>query len=137
MQNAKFKMQTFRAMRHLHFPFCSLHFVVLTACRQPPAPIHVSHSGGTYEAALATDEKGFAVAWYDTRDGNAEIYIRLLDGNSRLSGPERRLTGGNTWSILPAIRSWRAGFAPARTEYQPTSSESHEGPGEVAFAVVD
>ena len=110
--------------------------VFAAACSPRPAQVSNSRTGA-FEAALTPFDNGFAVAWYDTRDGNAEIYIRLLDGNSRLSGPERRLTGGNTWSILPAIRSWRAGFALAWTEYQPTSSQSHEGPGEVAFAVVD
>ncbi|HLG57160.1 MAG TPA: hypothetical protein VI485_17600 [Vicinamibacterales bacterium] len=37
---------------------------------------------------------GFAAAWYDTRDGNAEIYLRLLDADGRPAGPERRLTNG-------------------------------------------
>jgi hypothetical protein len=47
---------------------------------------------GAYEAALATDRDGFAVAWYDRRDGNAEIYMRLLDRDGNPDGPERRLT---------------------------------------------
>ena len=73
--------------------FCLLLCFLLTACSHAPAPIQVSHSGsGAYEAALATDENGFAVAWYDTRDGNPEIYIRLLDESGHPSGPERRLT---------------------------------------------
>ena len=92
MQNAKFKMQKPRAMRPLHFAFCLLN-CLLTACGPASTPIQVSHSGvGAYEAALALDKAGFAVAWYDTRDGNPEIYMRLLDENGRPSGPERRLT---------------------------------------------
>ena len=101
-------------MRRLHFAFCLLNFVILTSCSQPPTPIQVSHSGaGAYEAALATDEKGFAVAWYDTRDGNAgnlpasprrqrtslrpgtpahRDARRLVRGESR--APRRRLRGG-------------------------------------------
>ena len=72
---------------------CLLLCFLLTACSHAAEPIQVSHSGsGAYEAALATDEKGFAVAWYDTRDGNPEIYMRLLDDSGRPSGPERRLT---------------------------------------------
>jgi hypothetical protein len=35
---------------------------------------------------------GFAVAWYDTRHGNGEIYMRLLDASGQPGGPERRLT---------------------------------------------
>jgi len=82
-----------RVMPRLHFAFCILHFVILTACSQVPTPIQVSHSAsGAYEAALAGDQNGFAVAWYDTRDGNAEIYMRLLDESGHPSGPERRLT---------------------------------------------
>jgi hypothetical protein len=93
MQRAKGKRQTFPAMRHWHFAFCILNVVVLASCSQPPTPIQVSRSGsGAYEAALATDENGFAVAWYDTRDGNPEIYLRLLDRSGHPSGPERRLT---------------------------------------------
>jgi hypothetical protein len=54
---------------------------------------YVSDSGaGAYEAALTTFGDGFAAAWYDTRDGNAEIYMRLLDGDGNPAGPERRLT---------------------------------------------
>ena len=93
MQNEKCKMQNVPVIRHLHFAFYILNFVILTSCSQPATPIQVSHSGaGAYEAALATDEKGFAVAWYDTRDGNPEIYLRLLDESGHPSGPELRLT---------------------------------------------
>ena len=77
----------------LHSSFCILYIVMVTACRSTPTPIQVSQSGaGAYEAALAPDADGVAVAWYDTRDGNAEIYLRLLDSTGHPSGPERRLT---------------------------------------------
>ena len=67
-------------------------FGLVAAC-STSTPIQVSQSGvGAYEAALVTDSDGFAVAWYDTRDGNAEIYLRLLDAMGHPSGPERRLT---------------------------------------------
>ena len=72
---------------------CILHFALLTACRSTPTPVQVSQSSaGAYEAALVTDADGLAVAWYDTRDGNAEIYLRLLDSTGHPSSPERRLT---------------------------------------------
>jgi hypothetical protein len=93
MQNAKFRMQEFGAMRCLHFAFGLLHYVVLTSCSHPPSPVQVSQSGtGAYEAALVTDDAGFAVAWYDTRDGNGEIYLRRLDANGTPIDSERRLT---------------------------------------------
>jgi len=38
---------------------------------------------------------------------------------------------------VPAVRPWGKGFALAWTEYQPTSSQVHEGTGEVAFTLVE
>ena len=77
----------------LHSALCILNYALLTSCSNARPPIQVSQSGaGAYEAALAPDADGFAVAWYDTRDGNAEIYLRLLDSTGHPSGPERRLT---------------------------------------------
>lgn len=61
------------------------------ACGARPAQISSSVKGA-YEAALAPFDDGFVVAWYDTRDGNAEIYTRLLTADGRPLGPERRLT---------------------------------------------
>ena len=51
-------------------------------------------SAGAHAAALELRDGGFIAAWYDTRDGNAEIYIRLLDEQGAPAGPERRLTHG-------------------------------------------
>src|SRR5687768_15074317 len=69
-------------------------------------PRQISASGkGAYEAALVASLRrdGFITAWYDTRDGNAEIYMRLLDENGRPAGPERRLTNGREESYEPSI----------------------------------
>jgi hypothetical protein len=67
--------------------------VTLAACS--PRPTQVSNSRkGAYEAALVPFGQGFAVAWYDTRDGHGEIYARMLDLNGQPAGPERRLTNG-------------------------------------------
>jgi hypothetical protein len=53
----------------------------------------ISRSGkGALEAALTTLGDGFAVGWYDTREGTGEIYIRLLDADGHPTGPEQRLT---------------------------------------------
>ncbi len=55
----------------------------------------VSNSNhGAYEASMAALPDGFAVAWYDDRDGNAEIYLRLLDSEGRPKSREYRLTNG-------------------------------------------
>jgi hypothetical protein len=79
-------------MRRLQLVLCGLS-CALASCSSAPTVIQVSQSGkGAYETALAIDEAGFAVAWYDLRDGNAEIYLRLLDGSGHPSSPEHRLT---------------------------------------------
>lgn len=65
----------------------------VTAVACSTQPTQVSNSGkGAYEAALVQVGQGFAVAWYDTRDGRGEIYARMLDLSGRPAGPERRLT---------------------------------------------
>src|SRR5262249_50283765 len=65
-------------------------------------PHQVSHSGfGAYEASLAAFGDGFAVTWYDTRDGHGEIYARILDAAGTPAGPELRLTRGG-WAAHEA-----------------------------------
>ena len=56
-------------------------------------PVIVSASpAGAYEASLAVLDDGFAVGWYDTRDGQGEIYLRLLDADGRPASDEQRAT---------------------------------------------
>jgi hypothetical protein len=63
---------------------------LLVACAPPR---QVSDSGfGAFEVSLAAFDDGLALAWYDTRHGNAEIYVRPLDTAGRGAGPESRLT---------------------------------------------
>ena len=52
-------------------------------------------SAGAYEPSLTVLGDGFAGAWYDTRDGQAEIYLRLLDSAGTPEGPERRVTNNS------------------------------------------
>ncbi len=72
------------------------------ACSARPAQISNSRTGA-FEAALTPFENGFAVAWYDTRDGNGEIYVRLLDDNGEPVSPERRLTNSPEDSFEASI----------------------------------
>jgi hypothetical protein len=96
--------ETSRLMHRLPFALCILTCSLLTACSPAYTPTQVSHSGsGAYEAALATDKNGFAVAWYDTRDGNPEIYFRLLDQSGQPSSAERRLTETPDASYEPSL----------------------------------
>lgn len=70
------------------------------------SPRQVSDSGfGAYEVSLARWSDGLAVAWYDMRDGNAEVYVRPLDADGRAAGPELRVT-------TTAAQSYEADIAP-------------------------
>jgi len=85
--------------------------LALTAC---DAPRQVSESGfGAYQVSLATRDDGFAVAWYDTRDGNAEVYVRFLDAAGRPIGADRRLTNTGGQSFEADIAALADGIAVA------------------------
>lgn len=67
--------------------------VVCAACGVSADHLQISESGyGAYEVSLSPWSDGLIVAWYDTRDGNAEIYLRRVDAEGRGIGPEHRLT---------------------------------------------
>jgi len=80
-------------MAHSEFRHALVVASALLSAACSPRPAQISNSRtGAYEVALTALGDGFAVAWYDTRDGNGEIYMRLLDAKGRPAGPERRLT---------------------------------------------
>jgi hypothetical protein len=58
-----------------------------------------------FEPSLATFRDGFAVAWYDTRDGKGELYQQALDVDGRPRGTEVRLTTGMPEAFEPDIRA--------------------------------
>ena len=94
MQNAEFRIQTMTSPATVS-AFCILHSALLLSAACSSQPIQVSNSGkGAFETSLVQVGQGFAVAWYDIRDGQGEIYARMLDLNGRPAGPERRLTNG-------------------------------------------
>ena len=96
----------------------SVLFVALLGCA---GPRQLSSSGaGAYEASLTIGVGRSAVAWYDTRGGNAEIYAREIDENGRGVGPEHRLTSGSADSYEADIVSVSDAFAVAW--YEQTSS---------------
>lgn len=85
-------------------------------------PHQISQSGrGAYEASLAVSGRQRAAAWYDTRDGHAEIYLRLLDSNGRAAGPERRITNGSDFAYEPDIAAVSGNFALAWYERNPAT----------------
>ncbi len=72
--------------------------LILASCAAGPR--QVTRSGkGAYEASLQTTASGFIVAWHDYRDGNAEIYTRVLDVEGRSASPEIRLTRSPALSL--------------------------------------
>ena len=86
------------------------------------SPRQISDSGfGAYEVSLAAWSDGFAVAWFDTRDGNAEVYVRSLDADGREAGPELRLTTTAAQSYEADIAPLTGGFAVAWYE------KAHDG----------
>jgi hypothetical protein len=93
----------------------SLALACVTACSPPR---QISDSGfGAYEVSLATWSDGLGVAWYDTRDGNAEIYVRALDTAGREQGPELRLTRTEANSYEADIAPLEDAFALAWYEW--------------------
>jgi uncharacterized iron-regulated membrane protein len=87
---------------------------VVQVLAQDAGTLQISHSGrGAYEASLTPSGDGFAASWYDTRDGNAEIYVRWLDGKGAPLGPERRLTNGTADAYEPDIQAVDSSIAVA------------------------
>jgi hypothetical protein len=93
--------------------------------------------GESIGAYLALNAGVVGLAWSDKTPGAHEIYFQRFDSAGMPLGSEERITSSSAWSLVPAIRPWHKGFALAWTEYQPTSSQIHEGNGEVAFAIVE
>jgi len=83
--------------------------LLMAACSD--RPVQISYSGnGAYEVGMAPLGDGFVVTWFDRRDGNAEIYMRLLDAKGRPAGPERRLTDSPDDSYEASIDRLGDGF---------------------------
>src|ERR1044071_3269948 len=84
---------------------------VLAGCEAPPRQI--SDSGfGAYEVSMATRPAGagLELVWYDTRDGNAEIYARRLDASTQAEGADRRLTQTSAQSFEPDVATIADGY---------------------------
>ena len=81
----------------------ALAVLLLSGCDGPRFVEISDPGGGAYEASLTRLGDGWAVAWYDTRDGHPEIYTRLLDVNGHPTGPPRRLTDTPNYSYEPQL----------------------------------
>ncbi len=91
-------------------PLAFLLCLALGACSQA-SNVQVSATpAGAFETTLTPFQNGFVAAWYDTRDGHAEVYARRLDADGRPVAPERRLTRGNADAYEADIAPLRDGF---------------------------
>jgi hypothetical protein len=52
---------------------------------------------------LAWNGSRLGAAWMDGREGNFEIYFRMVDMNTKTMGPESRLTNSVTWDDHPRL----------------------------------
>jgi hypothetical protein len=50
------------------------------------------------------------LAWMDGRDGNQEIYFRLVDMDQKRVGPAQRITSSNNWDYRPQLVWNGSGF---------------------------
>ncbi len=94
----------------------SVPLLVASGCA---GPHQLSSSGaGAFEASLTSASGRSAVAWYDTRDGNAEIYARIVDQHGRGAGASYRLTSDGAESYEADIVSIGDDFAVAWYEQE-------------------
>ena len=92
------------ASRHLASAVFAIAAAVGSAgCESPGPGVVTSSKAIAFEPSLATFRDGFAVAWYDNRDGHGELYQQALDAEGRLRGTEVRLTTGTPDAFEPDI----------------------------------
>jgi hypothetical protein len=95
----------------------TLFAVLFCAACGPSGGTQISQSGkGAFDASVIPTGDGFAVAWHDTRDGNQEIYLRLLNAMGEPVGQEHRLTSSPERSDDADIQPARDNFAVAWSE---------------------
>ena len=88
--------------------------ILLLTGPQVPEVRQISQSGrGAFEASLTAVGNQLVTAWYHTRDGHPEIYIRVLDDRGRPAGVEHRVTHGTDFAYEPDIAALRGNVAVA------------------------
>lgn len=73
-----------------------------SVAREATLPVSLDDRGA-YEVALATNGDTLAAAWYDTRDGYAQIFVRLVGGAGAPSA-EMQLTRGKRYAYEPSLQ---------------------------------
>ena len=75
------------------------------ACEATGPGVVTGPQAVAFEPSLAAFRDGFAVAWYDTRDGKGELYQQAVDADGQLRGTEVRLTTGMPEAFEPDIQA--------------------------------
>jgi hypothetical protein len=92
----------------------------------------VPGAGATSNApSIVWTGSAFGIAWADNRDGNFEIYFRILGPDGTAIGGERRVTSAPQNSSDPSLVWTGGGFGVAWTDYR------DGGNGEIYFARLD
>ena len=91
--------------------------------------------GESIGAYIAWNGDRLGLAWSDKVEGQHELYFESFTAEGMPREPALRVTQTAQWSLVPAIRPRRDGFALAWTEYSP-AGEMHDGTAEVFFTSV-
>jgi len=81
------------------------------------------HSIGAY---LTWNGGHVGLAWSDDTVGQHEVYVQTFDAAGQPQARPERITETAAGSLIPAIESWRSGFALAWTEYAAPATGRHE-----------
>ena len=111
--------------------------LILSACSEVQ---QVSNSGqGAFGVDIAVSDSALpaAVAWYDTRHENAEIYLRLLDEDLLPASQERRLTESFADAYEPDVVIIDDHIAVVWYEESSVGSRTGLNRGQVYFGLYD
>jgi uncharacterized iron-regulated membrane protein len=96
------------------------------------------NEGESIGAYLAWNGPSVGLAWCDDSEGQQEIYFQRFDERGVPSAEPQRVTRNETSSLIPAIVSWRGGFALAWNEFAPGRLGPHDpdGRSQVMFTTI-
>jgi hypothetical protein len=92
------------------------------------------------DVAIAHDgADGWVVAWVDTRDGNAEVYVARIDRALNKTVPDRRITDapGDAAEVHLAVRGQETWLAWSDARQEGEAAAQGEGTGDIFLARLD
>lgn len=102
--------------------------------------VRVTHTPGeSIGVYLAWNGRQLGLAWCDNSEGKQhELFFQLFNDAAEAIGPAKQLTHNASWSLIPAIRPSREGFALVWNEFTPGALGAHgsDGRSEVMFATI-